>query len=364
VIEDCVVARSKSPCWQTIPFAFSRAPQHVLPQVEEKQSLHSPSLSKDMQLYNNIILLLVGTFALCCSNAAKVPTRSEFGLRSRQPVSIQPRGLQASNQTAAFRMGTADVLLPYAEDLTASIPTLATEGQTVALRAWATTPAVEFDIAATLTVDVVAATNDSQLGPATVYPTVQYIASYPTQALADQAIANGSWSDAPDEFGSNARYVEFYIMLPNDFVATGKLHTVLLTVSGMGSINGTYDGVTSNFIFNMIDDDTDFAVAALVVQGSSQDAAMMANVSTNAGDSDVAALVAMQAPTYTVEVYESELASGLLSVELQLVVVNVFALSSDGMSELKVVTSVMPGLIMFADSTQSSIRSVALLVLF
>jgi len=43
--------------------------------------------------------------------------------------------------------------------------------------------------------------------------------------------------------------------LPDDSVATGDVHTAYLAVSGMGSVNGSYDGVESFFVFYFRDDD-------------------------------------------------------------------------------------------------------------
>jgi len=128
----------------------------------------------------------VAIIAFICINAASATPGS---LPEDVPASLLhssgPRRLSVLNGTEGFRMGTNDTLLPYAEDLGANIPILAMEGETVVLRVWSTTPAVVDDIVTTLSVEILAATNSSQLGNASVVPTTRYISSYASQILAD-----------------------------------------------------------------------------------------------------------------------------------------------------------------------------------
>jgi len=124
------------------------------------------------------------------------------------------------------------------------------------------TPAVEDDIEATLNITVIEAANGSTLGAFTIVPDVRYISAFNTQAEADNAVANGSWSGAG--MGQNATSVEFAVQMPDDAFPSGSRHLVEVVVSGNGSINGAYDGVSTAFRFYLEDDD-----AAVLTSSSS-----------------------------------------------------------------------------------------------
>lgn len=180
---------------------------------------------------------------------------ADVGLEDVEQLRSWGRRLSSSS-VPRFHAAIGTIELPLESDSNATIPDASSEGELVTIRVWASEPAAVDDIEVALSLNVVAAGSDADLGSIVVVPSVRFIEAFTTDAEATDAVANGNWSNVDGDLGANAGFVEFSATMPDDLVPSGSSHLLELVVNGNGSSNGTFDGLESRFRFYLEEDDS------------------------------------------------------------------------------------------------------------